>query len=309
MKWRRKIAVTALAGTAMMVLPFAVAGPAAAASAPEVVASGLNGPGKLSFGPDGALYVSEAGIGGEPNADHSNCIPAGDEGAESCYGPTGSVTKVDGGAQTRVVQGLPSLSSEEGASGPGDVAVGDDGTIYTVIGLGADPNERDSAGEPFTSFGTVFSQAADETAPTQFADIAAFERDNDPDADAPRDPQDTDPTTDSNPYALTMAPDGSLLVADAGGNDVVSVDAAGQVSLVTVLPYGQADAPEFLGAPPGTKISYQPVPTSVEIKPGGGNEILVGQLTGFPFPVGQANVYRVNDNADPQDNLDVEEAG
>ncbi len=309
MKWRRKIAVTALAGTAMMVLPIAVAGPASAASKPEVVAKELNGPGKLSFGPDGALYVSEAGMGGEPNATHSNCIPAGDEGAESCYGETGSVTKVDGDAQTRVVQGLPSLASEEGASGPADVAVGDDGTVYAVIGLGANPSERDSSGAPFTNLGTVFSKAPNATKPTLFADIAAFERDNDPDKDAPRDPQDTDPTTDSNPYAITMAPDGSLLVADAGGNDVVSVDNKGKVSLVTVLPYSQSDAPEFLGAPPGTKISTQPVPTSVEIDPNGGNGVLIGQLTGFPFPVGGANVFRVNDNADPQDNLDVEESG
>src|SRR4051794_41676215 len=126
MKWRRKIAVTALAGTAMMVLPIAVSGPASAASAPEVVASGLNGPGKLSFGPDGALYVSEAGTGGEPNADHSNCIQAGDSSQESCYGETGSVTKIDGGVQTRVVQGLPSLGGQDGVTGPGDVAVGDD---------------------------------------------------------------------------------------------------------------------------------------------------------------------------------------
>src|SRR4051794_40986230 len=309
MKWRKKIAVTALAGTAMMVLPIAVAGPASAVSAPQVVATGLNGPGKLSFGPDGALYVAEAGMGGEPDATHSNCIPAGDSGEESCYGDTGSITKIDGDAQSLVVQGLPSLGGQEGVTGPGDVAVGDDGTIYTVIGLGANPSDRDSAGDPITNLGTVFSQGPGETQPTLFADIAAFERDNDPDADAPRDPQDTDPTTDSNPYAITMAPDGTLLVADAGGNDVVGVDDTGAVSLVTVLPYGQADAPPFLGAPPGTKVSYQPVPTSVEIKPGGGNEILVGQLTGFPFPVGQANVYRVNDNADPQDNLDVEEAG
>src|SRR3954451_18816432 len=186
-------------------------------------------------------------MAGEPNADHSNCIPAGDEGAESCYGDTGSVTKVDGDAQTRVVQGLPSLASEEGASGPQDVAVGDDGTVYAVMGLGADPNERDSAGDPFTNLGTVFSQGPAESEPTLFADIAAFERDNDPDADAPRDPQDTDPTTDSNPYAITMAPDGSLLVADAGGNDVVSVDGTGQVSLLTVLPYSESDAPDFLG--------------------------------------------------------------
>jgi hypothetical protein len=315
MKWRKGIGFTALAGAGMMVLPLAVAGPAGAVSETQVVASGLNSPGKLAFGPDGALYVSEAGTGGEANADHSNCIPAGDEGGEQCYGDTGSITKVDGDAQTRVVTGLPSLGGAEGAAGPADVAVADDGTIYTVIGLGTDPNARDQAGDPFTNLGTVFKKGPTAMAPTKFADIAAFERDHDPDADAPRDPQDTDPTTDSNPYALTMASDGRLYVADAGGNDVVAVDGTGAVSVVSVLPYGDADAPDFLGAPPGTKIKMQPVPTSVEIIPSNlpgplaDDQVLIGQLTGFPFPVGGANIYSLNGNADPQDNLDVAFAG
>jgi hypothetical protein len=299
----------------MMVLPITAAGPAGAASEPEVVASGLNAPNKLAFGPDGALYISEAGTGGEPNTDHSNCAPAGDEGGEMCYGDTGSITKLDGDAQTRVVEGLPSVAGDEGAIGPADVAVAPDGTVYTVIGLGTDPNERDGLGEPFTSFGTVYSQGPLETEPTVFADVAAFERDNDPDADAPRDPQDTDPTTDSNPYAITMTGDGTLLVADAGGNDVVAVDGTGTVSLVAVLPYGDADAPEFLGAPPGTKIKMQPVPTSVEVVPSelpgplGDEQVLIGQLTGFPFPVGGANIYQLNDSTDPTDNLDVAHDG
>ena len=315
MNWRRGIAFTALAGAAMAVLPITVAGPAGAASEPAVVASGLNSPGKLAFGPDGVLYVSEAGTGGEPNADHSNCIPAGDEGGEMCYGDTGSVTAIDGDAQSRVVTGLPSLAGDEGASGPADVAVADDGTIYTVISLGTDPNNRDQAGDPFTNLGTVFKQGPAASTPTKFADIAAFERDNDPDASEPRDPSDTEPTTDSNPYALTMKSDGTLLVADAGGNDVVGVDATGTVSLVSALPFSEADAPPFLGLPPGTKIPMQPVPTAIEVIPPelpapiGMDQIFIGQLTGFPFPVGGANVYTLNGNADKHDNLDVAFAG
>src|SRR4051812_25274385 len=120
MKWRRKIAVTALAGSAMMVLPIAVAPPASAGSAPQVVAAGRTAPGTLSSGPDGALSAAGAGRGGEPDATHSNCTPAGDSGEESCYGDTGSITKIDGDAQTRVVQGLPSLGGQEGVTGPGD---------------------------------------------------------------------------------------------------------------------------------------------------------------------------------------------
>ncbi len=44
------------------------------------------------------------------------------------------------------------------------------------------------------------------------------------------------------------------------------------------------DAPPFLGLPPGTKIPMQAVPNSVVQGPDGA--WYVGQLTGFPFPVG-----------------------
>jgi sugar lactone lactonase YvrE len=51
------------------------------------------------------------------------------------------------------------------------------------------------------------------------------------------------------------------------------------------------DAPPFLELPPGTQIPMDAVPTSVALGPDG--NYYVGQLTGFPFPVGGANVYRV----------------
>ena len=50
-------------------------------------------------------------------------------------------------------------------------------------------------------------------------------------------------------------------------------------------------APPFLGLPPGTNIPMQAVPTSVVQGPDGW--LYVGQLTGFPFPEGGANIYRV----------------
>jgi sugar lactone lactonase YvrE len=51
-------------------------------------------------------------------------------------------------------------------------------------------------------------------------------------------------------------------------------------------------APGFLGLPPGTLIPSEPVPTTVAVGPDGG--YYVGQLTGFPFQPGSAQVYRVS---------------
>ena len=317
LNFRRAISYFALSGAAMTVVPIVTATPVAASSAPEIVASGLDNPEKIAFGPDGPdgpqLYIAEAGTGGAPNADHSNCIPAGDEGQESCYGETGGVRVLElgDGDLINVMVNLPSLGTSEGASGPVDVAVADDGTIYTVISMGADPNQRDQAGAPFTNLGTIYKQGPNDTDATKFADVGAFERDNDPDKNEPRDPSDTEPTTDSNPYAMTMTGDGRLLVADAGGHDVVAVASNGAVSLVSALPFREVDAPPELGAPPGTKIPMQPVPTAVDVVPSqlpppiGTDQIYIGQLTGFPFPVGAATVYTVNSNSDLHNNLDA----
>ena len=327
MRYRRGIAISALAGAAMIVLPVVTPAPAMAASKPEVIASGLDNPEKLSFGPDGKLYVAEAGPGGTANADHSNCVPAGDQGQEACFGATGAVTKINlsDNSKSRVVQGLPSLGGpgSEGSSGPTDVAVAADGTIYVVNSLGTDPNARDQAGSPITELGTVWRQGPTASTPSQFADIAAFERDNDPDKNEPRVPGDTEPTTDSNPYAMTMKSDGTLLVADAGANDVLGVDSSGTVSLVSALPFRMVDPPPFVVCqpgqdpqtdqciPPGQQMPMQPVPTSVEVVPSqlpapvGTDTVYIGQLTGFPFPVGGANVYKLNSNSDKHANLDV----
>jgi len=74
-----------------------------------------------------------------------------------------------------------------------------------------------------------------------------------------------------------------LVVADAGGNDILSVT-HGAISLVALLPFGIAPAPAMPGAPappPGGTIPVDPVPTSVVRAPDG--TLYVGQLTGFPF--------------------------
>jgi hypothetical protein len=103
----------------------------------------------------------------------------------------------------------------------------------------------------------------------------------------------TNPTgdeEDSNPYGILALP-GKKIVADAGANALNQVLANGTISTLAIFPDRLAEAPPFLELPPGTLIPMDAVPTSVAL--GLDGHYYVGQLTGFPFPVGGANVYRV----------------
>ena len=75
----------------------------------EVVATGLANPRGMAFGADGALYIAEAGIGGE-----GPCA-MGPEGNEECFGESGGVTRILDGAQERVLDGLASRAAAGGA--------------------------------------------------------------------------------------------------------------------------------------------------------------------------------------------------
>jgi hypothetical protein len=115
-------------------------GGAASASEPSVTtyATGLNSPRGLTFGPDGHLYVAEAGTGGTLTA-------AGGPGCPvnfNIYSPytagySGRVTRVlaDGSTET-VAAGLPSMTDASGGNfGPTDVAFIED-SLYVLIEIG-----------------------------------------------------------------------------------------------------------------------------------------------------------------------------
>src|SRR5687768_10687330 len=77
----------------------AVLGPADA----TIVMRGLNNPRGLAFGPDGALFVAEAGRGGSG--------PCFQSGQVVCYGPSGAIGRLANGVQDTVVSGLPSYAN------------------------------------------------------------------------------------------------------------------------------------------------------------------------------------------------------
>ena len=281
----------ALAAVAALAGPASAASPSTAAAAGRyrVVASGLNNPRGIAFGPDGALYVAEAGAGGA-----GPCL-TGPEGDQVCFGSSGAVTRIWRGTQHRVQTGLPSLAEAGGvaATGPADVSyLG--ATRYVVVQhAGGGPEGRAPFGAAGAAFGRLLKVAGGHT--SFVADFPAFEAAHNPDHGAGAEPGSSG--IDSDPYAVLAEP-GHQVVADAGGNDLLRVDRNGHISVLAVFPVRMTLAPPELGLPPGTKIPFQAVPTSVTRGPDGA--YYVGELTGFPFPKGAARVWRVVPGHKPQ---------
>ena len=238
-----------------------------------VQASQLAFPRGVETGPDDAIYVAEAGFGGD------DCIGEGEE--ELCFGPTSAVTRVADGTQTRAYDELPSSSF----GGVADVAFAADGTVAAPIGWGTSAEFRAQVAEdiPLASqFGTLATIT--EEGVEVLADLAAFEAANNPDETPPSEDEFESPFN-SNPFAVARDDSaGVWVVADAGGNTLLEVTDTGEVSLITVFP--DVDTPE------GPR---QYVPTSVVVGPDGA--YYVGGLAGeTPQAV---TIYRVDpDNGD-----------
>ena len=270
-------AITAALGLSMIVaggLPATAAPPSDAP--PVTIATGLDNPRQLTVGPGQSVYVAEAGSG-------ADCVPIEGVSAEFEFcGATGAVTRLAGGAQERVVTGLPALAFNGEIMGTSDVGVRGGGISVLVGGMAGAATARDMLGEEFAAFGTLQTGSL-RAAPldlgdlTLAADINASEVTDNPDGNEP---------PDSNAVGLAMLADGSWAISDAGGNALLTRGAMGD-STVAVFPNGAA-VPNPFG--PG-EINPQAVPTDVVVGPDGA--YYVSQLAGFPFPTGGSTIWRV----------------
>jgi sugar lactone lactonase YvrE len=154
-----------------------------------------------------------------------------------------------------------------------------------VTGLGGDLGFRDGLDKNGEDLGMLF-QVAHKHKLQDFVDIAAYEESMNPDAPA---------EMDSNPQSV-LSLKGRRIVADAGGNSLLDVDHEGNISTIAVFP--ERISPLPFGPP-----LFQSVPTSVVQGPDGA--LYASELTGFPFPVGEARVYRI----DPCAGVKVFESG
>ncbi len=242
-----------------------------------IIASDLDNPRGLAISPNGSLYVVEAGRGGD-----GPCIPdpATQNVAVRCFGTTGALTEIDlkhGGTQ-ELVTGLPSLAGNGGGDAIGPAHVSFQGNkAYVTIGWGGDPANR---AKQLGSLGTVFGHTITVTPNGKWSldvDVAAYEARTNPLA-----------LPDSDPFGIVAAP-GRQIVADAGANAVFGIAANGTLTTLAVLPPRNVPPP-FPGLP--NPFPMESVPTAVALGPDG--DLYIGQLTGFPFQVGGANVYRVH---------------
>jgi hypothetical protein len=237
-----------------------------------VVAEGLWNPRFLVFGDDGTLYVTENGVGGDevltpPDAgatpvDSATPVPGAAESTPeappmppSTRGYTGQVSAVaPDGTVTVLASGLASYSDGIGPVGITLV----DGQIYfsiggAAVGIGFPPLPEEN----------TINRINAETGEVEIvAELGPYEEANNPDG------------TDVNPnlYAITTSADGQVLVVDAGGNTVYTVDpATGEFSLTAIVP----SLEELTGAEPDPDMGPRhPVPTGITIG-GGGNRVQV----------------------------------
>ena len=136
---------------------------------------------------------------------------------------------------------------------------------------------------------------------TQLADVRAWEDANNPDAINTYGFTDLDPDCeaslppelatytgllDSHPYQTVVA-FGRIYIADAGANAILEVRLDGSIRAVAVLPPQQLEVTQELadaqGLPPcvvGHSFGFEPVPTDVEVGPGG--MLYVTTLPGGP---------------------------
>lgn len=117
-------------------------------------------------------------------------------------------------------------------------------------------------------------------------------------------------SVESNAFDVADLGGGEALIADAAGNDLLKVDKHGKIKLVAVLPdelVSTANVKSLVGCPEPTipdfaeicdlppEIPAEPVATSVAVGPDGA--YYVGELKGFPAPLGASRVWRIEPNA------------
>jgi hypothetical protein len=209
-------------------------------------ASGLVSPLGLFVDATGNVWVTEVGTGNN-------------DGKVSMF--------TENGTKYTVIEGFPSdINEQEGVAEGLNHLLARDGILW-ILHVSGDLYKFDlNTFKP----GNMPVKAAD----LQTEDIGTFVVDYDFEQDM----------EESNPYNLTVGPDGDLFITDAAANAIIRRSKTGQLSVFATFP--NIENPLPIGPP-----MINPVPTGIVFD---GQRFFVSSLTGFPFPTGKARIYQVN---------------
>jgi hypothetical protein len=248
---------------------------------PFTVAMGLEGPRGLRFGPDGYLYVAEAGTGGT-NSTIGQCpqVPGPPAGpGPDTGGLTGRISKISPSRKvTTVASGFPSVTIGPGGAN-GTIGVADvvflDGDLYALVGGGGcshgNPKPKDSSGIAKVDLKNgSWHLIADigawlKTHPAKFESADDFE-------------------PDGTLYSVIVH-DGKLLTVEPNHGQVISVTKSGEIKQVIDISASEGHI----------------VPTSIAARDG---SLFVGNLNLFPIDPQWARILTISKaDQDDFDNL------
>jgi hypothetical protein len=260
----------AVAAVAVFAVPASARTQAVILPEVTVVASGLNNPRGLAFGPDGALYAAEGGTGGTAST-VGQCTQVVSPVGPYTGGFTASISKISRqGTKTVLASGLPSSQTTPAlgsfVSGVADVALGPRGKLFALIaGAGCSHGLQGTANE--------IVRVHQDGSTTRVADLSAFLTSH---PVANPDPSDFEP--DGTWYSFVTAGD-DFYAVEPNHQELDKITGDGHVSRVI-------DFSKFF---PGTTDWHGPTAMTSR-----GGSLYIGTLTGFPTKVGAAEVFKVN---------------